>query len=254
MKVIQSKCKPRGPFRAQSKPVTITKIIDENADIKSFIFDASLKHGKPGQFVMVWLPGIKEAPFCIAHSNPFKITVFKRGPLTQAMHNLKIGDKVWIRGPYGINFKIYEKHTTPLLVGGGYGAAPLAFFAEKLIKKNTLPLVILGGRTKENIIGIDDFKRLNITPLYTTNDGSRGIKGLVTKPIKKLLNEKNISIIYGIGPNAMLDALLELSTQYNVPAELSYEAEMRCGIGLCGMCECKGKLLCVEGPVLRFNF
>ena len=85
----------------------------------------------------------------------------------------------------------------------------------------------------------------------TTEDGSAGRRGLVTVAVEPLLAAGAVDALYACGPHGMLRALKALCRQYGVPGQLSWEAYMRCGIGLCGSCEHEGMLLCVDGPVLE---
>jgi dihydroorotate dehydrogenase electron transfer subunit len=83
----------------------------------------------------------------------------------------------------------------------------------------------------------------------TTEDGSEGIKGLVTDVVKPLLASGGFSLVQACGPDGMLNAVAEVCASAGVAAELSFEAYMRCGIGLCGACEHSGRLVCMDGPV-----
>jgi len=251
-KDITPKFRPTGKFGIKPAPVVITDIKQENSNTKTFTFDESFENAKSGQFLMAWLPLIKESPFCIADINPLKLTICEVGEMSAAIHSLEVGDRLWIRGPFGTSFSIEESNKKPVLVGGGYGAAPLAFLAKEMKKQGISPKVCLGGRTEEAIIGRDMFENEGIEAVCTTNDGSYGEEGLVTKPVERMLENKEVDIIYAVGPNPMLDALYDLAQKYKVPVQLSYEAVMGCGMGNCGSCEKHGKLLCVEGPVLRF--
>lgn len=241
--------RPQGVFGTIHRPMKIKEVIQENHNTKTFIFHDSLPEAKPGQFVMAWLPRVKEAPFCIANAGPFMLTVCDIGPFSHAINQLKSGDRLWIRGPYGTCFTHEKGCNNPLLVGGGYGSAPLAFLAEQQIKNGQKPVAIIGARGKGALIGLKCFKEV----MAVTEDGSYGEKGMVTLPVERLLKEKKGDCIYGVGPNPMLAALQELGERYHVPTQLSWEEHMSCAIGLCGSCEKFGKLLCVEGPVLHYS-
>lgn len=245
--------RPKGPFGMTPKPLTVTQIIRDNYRIKTFVFDGQMPDAKPGQFVMAWLPGLDEKPFSLADHLPLTLTIAAVGKFSEAMHSLKIGDRVWVRGPFGRPFETLGQR--PVLVGGGYGVAPLAWLARQqlaALPRSQEPIAIIGGRTSQDIIGADKFKELGVPVLITTNDGSQGEKGLATAPVKRLLAEGAIDSICAVGPHGMLHALEELARTYQVPAQLSWEAYMGCAIGLCGMCEHDdGSLLCIEGPIRR---
>ena len=115
--------------------VKITDIITETHDTKTFILDKAID-AKPGQFVMVWIPGIDEKPFTITEkARHLAITAKKKGKATSAMHSMKKGDILGIRGPYGNGTFDLEKKKKIILAGGGYGTLGLALLAEQATKK-----------------------------------------------------------------------------------------------------------------------
>ncbi|MDQ7030378.1 MAG: hypothetical protein Q9O62_11665 [Ardenticatenia bacterium] len=243
--------RPEGPYGLLPRALPIREVCRENYRILTFVLDDDLPEARPGQFVMVWLPGHKEAPFSLAYHRPIALTVAGVGPLTKAMHRLGPGDVLWLRGPYGHPFTPESGSQHPLLVGGGYGVAPLAFLAEHLRAVGQQPVAFIGGRTAEDIIGVARLEALGVPVFVTTEDGSKGEAGLVTHPVSRFLAEGRGDALYGVGPHGMLRALARLAHTHRVPAQLSWEAYMGCAMGLCGMCEHDGVLLCVEGPVRR---
>lgn len=243
--------RPAGVFGTLPQPATIGQIHTNNYRIKTFVLDAEMPAAQPGQFAMAWLPDNEEVPFSLAYNAPVMLTVARVGPFTDAMHRLVVGERLWLRGPYGRPFTV-EAAERPLLVGGGYGVAPLAYLAEMLLDQGQQPTALVGGRTADDIIGIARFEALGVPAIVTTEDGSRGEAGLVTAPVRRLLAQGQGDAVYGVGPHGMLHALETLAREHAVPAQLSWEAYMGCAIGLCGMCEHEdGSLLCIEGPVRR---
>ena len=209
-----------------------------------------------GQFVMAWLPGVGEKPFSIAGMMPFSLMVVDVGPFSHAMHQLQPGDKVWIKGPLGHGFR--ESADNLLLVGGGYGAAPLLAFARTAREKGVKVITCLGARTAEGLLLNEDFAELGCEVRLMTEDGSAGQKGLVTLAVEEALKEGEVDTLAACGPTGMLSALAGLARRYDVPTQLSWEAQMRCGMGLCGSCEVPrsldpalppGWLACFDGPV-----
>lgn len=244
--------KPIGAFATIPRPATITAIIVENAHTKTFVFNCDMPQAQPGQFVMASLPGIKESPFCVADNVPLTLTIAAVGPFSKAVHALGKGDALYIRGPFGTSFNTQPKALRPLLVGGGYGAAPLAFLAREMKINGLSPVAILGGRSKSAVIGAARFNALGVPVIITTDDGTEGIKGRVDKAVADEVENNGGDAIFAIGPNPMLETLEAQAKTYNIPAELSWEQHMGCGIGVCGKCEHKdGTVLCLEGPVLK---
>jgi dihydroorotate dehydrogenase electron transfer subunit len=239
---------------APPRAARIAKKNEENAKTITLILDASMA-AVPGQFAMLWLPGVDEKPFSIADREPLSFAIAKVGPFSQALHGLNPGDTIWFRGPFGNGYSIHTGRN--LLVGGGYGAAPLYFLAKALIaaagKGGPRPVVALGARTRTELLFVPRFTELGLEVCVATEDGTEGVRGRVTEALKPLIDGGKIGRLYSCGPEAMLDALAVLCAARGIPAELSREAYMRCGIGLCGACEHDGRLVCMDGPVFSTN-
>lgn len=231
------------------RAATIRAIHRENARTRTFVFDARIG-ATPGQFVMAWLPRLDDKPFSLADADPLAITVARVGPFTEALHRLDAGDRVWFRGPFGRGFEIEGQRL--LLVGGGYGVAPLHLLARRALADGRQATIAIGARTAEDLLFVNRFRELDVEMFLTTEDGSEGMRGLVTDAVAPLLASGQVDSLYACGPHGMLEALERLAGRHGIPAQLSWEAYMRCGVGLCGSCEHKGaRLLCLDGPVLR---
>ena len=230
------------------RPLRVLEKVPENAKTLSLVLDGSLEC-MPGQFAMLWLPGSDEKPFSIAGSDPLMFTISRVGPFSEALHGLRAGDVLWVRGPFGTGFTL--ERGSSLLVGGGYGAAPLAFLASALAGADPRTKVeaALGARTASDLIFLKRFQSLCVPVHAVTEDGSEGTAGLVTDTARALLASGKFSRVRACGPEGMLQALAGVCTRAGVAAELSHEAYMRCGVGLCGACEHEGRLVCMEGPV-----
>ena len=225
----------------------VTRIRDENYRTRTFELDLNLD-AHPGQFVMAWLPGLDEKPFSLSSADPVSLTVACVGPFSGAMHALVPGDRVGIRGPFGHGFRPLGPRA--LLVGGGYGAAPLAYLAESLLAAGTAVTAVLGARSAADLILVHRFERLGLDLLLATEDGSYGLTGRATDVAGPMLRDRVVDALYACGPHPMLETLEGIALAARVPAQLSWEARMRCGIGVCGSCEHHGMLLCSDGPVL----
>ncbi|MCO6449822.1 MAG: dihydroorotate dehydrogenase electron transfer subunit [Caldilineales bacterium] len=229
-------------------PARIVAIVQENARTKTFVFDARWQ-AEPGQFLMAWLPRFDEKPFSLVNDDPVTIMVANVGPFTAMLHGLRAGDRVWLRGPFGRGFKIEGERL--LLVGGGYGVAPLSFLLARALAQGCSAVAAIGARTASDLLYVDRLRSQGIDVIVTTEDGSAGQPGLVTGPLAPLLQQKRTDCLYACGPHGMLAALERFAQSHDLPAQLSWEAYMRCGIGVCGSCEHKGRVLCLDGPVLR---
>lgn len=239
-------------------PFTITQIKIENATTRTFTFNGAIE-AQPGQFVMAWLPRLDEKPLSLAGIDPLRLTVAAVGPFSRALHNLQTGDQVWVRGPLGKGYRLPQNPVPGerlLLVGGGYGSAPLYLLAGQAKAAGYAVDVIIGARTAADLLLAADFEALGAQVLLTTEDGSAGICGRVTDalPGAPAGSSTRPAALYACGPTGMLRALAAWSRAEAIPAQLSWEAQMRCGIGLCGSCETgEGWLTCQDGPVFHFD-
>lgn len=238
------------------QPITIPikDFYDEAKDIRTFYFEYDL-NAKPGQFFLLWIPGLNEKPFGVASEdkNGFSSTISNVGPFTNKLFELKKGAIVGIRGPYGKDFNINKKIKYAILVGGGYGSAPLSFLAEKLALQNTKVDFIIGAKTENKLVYRKRNFHKNIEIHYCTDDGSFGFKGLSTDLFSKLIKEKNPDFVYACGPELMTKKVIEISDEIKVDCEISMDRYIKCGIGICGQCSVDnlGIRMCVEGPVIN---
>ncbi len=203
---------------------------------------------QPGQFVMAWLPRIDEKPFSLVDDDPVTLTIVRVGPFTERMQHLQVGQELYLRGPLGHGFSLRGER--PLLVGGGCGAAPLAFLARRLTGAGVPATAALGARTAAELLLGERFCGPSVRLLVSTDDGSLGERGLVTDIAARRLAAGEHDVVYACGPAPMLEHVAELCRVHGVPGELSWEAYMRCGIGVCGSCDRgDGLLVCRDGPV-----
>ena len=210
---------------------------------------------KPGQFVMVWLPGGEEIPMSVAldDGKNLRITFFAVGNTTTAMAKLKKGDLLGLRGPFGTSYA-WEEGQHLMLVAGGYGAAPMYFAAAEASKDGCTLDVIIGARGKEHLLYVEECRKLPRTTVHiATDDGSEGQKGYNVEVLKMLVEGgAKPDGVFACGPERMLKAVSDFTAERKIPCQLSLERYMKCGYGLCGNCTVDplGIRLCVEGPVV----
>jgi dihydroorotate dehydrogenase electron transfer subunit len=237
------------------RTVKIEKIVKESPMVKTFFFNDTLcAQGKPGQFIMVWLPGFDEIPMGISSIHPnglASITVANIGEATMLLHRKEKGDIVGVRGPFGNSFKLVKGNV--LLVGGGTGIAPLAFLAEKLAALKTRMVFLLGAKTKEELLFLSKvdsmLSKTESRMIASTEDGSHGYKSVATELAEKILAEEKFDMIYACGKELMLFKIFMLAEKHATPLQASLERLMRCAIGLCGSCTVGKYRVCVDGPV-----
>lgn len=234
--------------------VDVERVVEEAPTVKTIYFrDAACAGAVPGQFVMVWIPGVDEVPMSLSTIKPnglASITVARVGEATEALHRLKPGDKIGVRGPFGRGFTITTGRC--LVVGGGTGMAPLIPLTERLTKVGADVTLILGARTTGEVILLESAKKAlggRGRLIVTTEDGSRGVRGLATEPAEELLRRERFDMVYTCGREPMMLRVLEMAVKHGVPMEASLERYIKCGVGVCGSCCIGPYLVCRDGPV-----
>jgi dihydroorotate dehydrogenase electron transfer subunit len=208
-----------------------------------FCFDRPIS---PGQFLMIWVPGVDEVPMSASYVYGEKgITVKAVGEATKTLSCLNPGDVIGVRGPYGNGFDLNPGMT--LIVGGGSGMASLLPAAESINDQDKVDILI-GARTSDELIFVERARLLSKEVHVSTDDGSKGRKGTVVDMAKGHLANKAYSLVLGCGPERMLRALLDECEKAGVPCQLSLERYMKCGTGLCGSCAIDGMRVCADGP------
>lgn len=229
------------------QPLSIADIAHETSQVKSLILGRSLE-AHPGQFVMVWLPRLNEKPFSLVDDDPVTLTIAKVGPFSTRLHQLEVGDRLWMRGPLGKGFDIVGDRV--LLVAGGYGVAPLAFLATRATDVSR-KVVVIGAASKDELLFQDRFAEAGCEVVLVTEDCSAGLGGLCTDAADALLRSEELDMVYACGPEPMLDAVEEMCRRHGIPGQVGKEAYMRCGMGVCGSCQRGGLLVCRDGPVFH---
>lgn len=227
------------------KTIEINKIIQESKIHKSLFFKQHIDC-KPGQFIMVWLPGVDEKPMAVSYlkKDEFAFTFYSIGKFTHALSELKKGDKVGIRGPYGNGFSIKKN---ACVVGGGVGMACMS----TLIGALKSPIVINGARNKNSLLFHKRYKNM----IITTDDGSYGRKSFTTEVLnEQLKNKKNkINMVYTCGPEIMMKKVIDICNKHKVECEAALERYMSCGFGICGKCMVNDKIICSDGPIFNLK-
>ena len=229
------------------KIIEIKEIIKENPQVKTLIFNFN-KKVTPGQFFMIWIPKIDEIPMSVSiiEENIKGITIKNVGDATNSLFKLKVGDRLGIRGPYGNGFKIVGKNV--LFVGGGSGIATITPLIRQYCQRKINATVILGVKNKIDLFFEHRIKKYGAKVYISTDDGSKGFKGLCTEFVSDLRNRNNFDSIVSCGPEIMMKKLFDLCKDISFQASL--ERYIKCGFGLCGQCSVgQGLRICVEGPV-----
>ena len=230
----------------------------------------SLNH-EPGQFVMVSLLGVGEAPFSISSSptklGSFELVIRDVGKLTHALHRLKAGDEVGIRGPFGKGFPVHILEGSDLLfVAGGLGIVPLHSLINYAIhyrrdfgKVN----ILLGCGSPEDMLFSDELdewtRRLDVNFECTVDRADSGWKGnigLITSLIPGVNLDPVRTFAVVVGPPIMYKFVISMLLEKGIPERqilISLERHMKCGLGKCGHCQINGIYCCQEGPVFSYD-
>lgn len=205
---------------------------------------------RPGQFVGLHLPGrFLRRPISVCSWTEESLTLIYRtvGAGTEQMRSMTAGDELDTITGLGNGFDVAKAGQSPLLVGGGVGAAPLYGLAKKLIETGSHPAAVLGFNTAAEVFLTRELETLGVPVTVTTVDGSKGVKGLVTDALPCGSN-----YFYACGPVPMFKTLY---AKTQLDGQLSFEARMGCGFGACMGCSMETKngyrRICKDGPVFE---
>jgi len=234
----------------------IEKVVDETPTVRTLTFsDVVLSDVLPGQFAMVWVPGVNELPMSVMISpeqGKAAFTIRKYGEASTALYNLKVGESIGVRGPYGNSFTIKEGKL--LLVGGGTGLVPLMRLITFLKPTNDVTL-IMGAKTKTEVF-FEEFsnkilEKNNHKVIVVTEDGSYGEKGLVTDVMENICKNSEFNAVYTCGPELMMSKVVQIANSKEIFVEASLERMMKCGVGICGSCCVNDILVCKDGTIFE---
>jgi dihydroorotate dehydrogenase electron transfer subunit len=184
--------------------------------------------------------------------------VAEHGPGTHWLVRRTAGEALDVVGPLGNPFPLPSGPSPAVLVGGGYGSAPLIPLGQALLDNGSPVEFVLGAATAARLYGELTAKRMVGRVTVTTDDGSAGEKGLVTDVLPEVIERVGAEIVYACGPMAMLEAVGEIAGKRAIRAQVAVEESMACGIGVCMTCvlpvrgdDGKSRFVrsCVDGPV-----
>jgi dihydroorotate dehydrogenase electron transfer subunit len=236
----------------------------------SFAAKEIAERAHPGQFVQIAVDTggtLLRRPFSIAQvsrqgiaAGTVDVVFDAHGAGTEWLTHVDLHDVIDVVGPLGTPFPMPQRPVNCLLVGGGYGTAPLYFLGERLVRKGLRVDMIVGAASQERIAGAIDAKRTSASVTFTTEDGSYGVPGRVTDVLPEVVATTKAGVIYACGPNPMLAAVSAQAQRLGLPVQVAVEEKMGCGIGVCFTCvlpirtkkgELRMRRACVEGPVFN---
>ncbi len=235
----------------------------------SFAAQQIAARARPGQFVQIAVGSqhsLLRRPFSIARvsrqgpaAGTVDVVFDAHGPGTEWLTRLDVHDVIDVVGPLGTPFPLPQRKVNCLLVGGGYGVAPLFFLGEQLVRAGLRVDMIVGAASGERILGAIEAKRLSASVAFTTDDGSYGAHGRVTDVLADVAASTSAGVVYACGPNPMLRAVSEACVELQLPVQVAVEERMACGIGVCFTCVLPVRIgdgvhmrrSCIDGPVFN---
>ena len=236
------------------RAVKLERIVDETPSIRSFWFsDQTLHQAHPGQFSMVWVPGVDEVPMsvlAIHGKTEAGVVIKKGGEISNRLWEKKVGDLFWIRGPYGHPFTVGHHHKL-LVVGGGTGLVPLISLLIHIRGRDVT--LITGARTAGELLFKDwllaESKEHHFKLTFATDDGTFGEKNQVPTVAEQALRREKFDAIYTCGPEMMMKKIYDLAMTTHTHIQASLERVFKCGVGICAACVIGPYLVCKDGPV-----
>lgn len=265
---------PYLPYKAEI--IDITQETDTDQDIKTYrlkFVDGGFSEFMPGQFVELSIPGVGEAPFGFASSplerDFIELSIKRTGLVTDAVHNLKKGSHVWIRGPFGNTFPLKDfEGSRILIIAGGLGLAPLRplilYMLDPSIRSKYQRIdMLITARTPGDFVYKYDFpvweKSPDIGIIRAIDRPVDGWDGKVGFP-NMLIGDMDIDVknTYALlcGPPIMIKAVVKSLVELGFTASKLYttlEMRMTCGIGKCGKCNIGHRYVCIDGPVFSME-
>ena len=226
-----------------------------------------VKYIKPGNFIAISVGGetskmILRRAFAISRVNDrgtIELIISPMGSGSKWLCAQSEGSTLDVVTPLGTAFGVPTEPVTALLVGGGYGSAPLFGLADLLKENGHRIIMALGASNASKIYApIEGRRSASLLKIYT-EDGSAGETGKVTDSLMQLIDEHDVRVIYSCGPMPMLRAISEIAKSADIAHQCAVEESMACGIGICMTCvipvqsatgEIKNLRSCIEGPVL----
>ena len=237
---------------------------------------------QPGQFVMVKSgrggDPLLRRPFSVfevlrSNNRVEGLTLLSKriGVTTKILYDAVEGDMIACLGPLGRPFEVVDPPAEAWMVAGGVGLAPFATLAQALLARGTKTTLFYGARTGAELFYLDWFRSRDIRLVLATEDGSAGDRGRVTVPLERELKNREARsrepgagsrdvMIYGCGPEPMLEAVTQVAAKFKRPSQVSVERTMGCGMGGCYSCVIPIRdgpnghhyvRSCIGGPVFR---
>ncbi|WP_426566872.1 dihydroorotate dehydrogenase electron transfer subunit [Angustibacter sp. McL0619] len=262
--------RPGGPVQVAGKIIAVRRV--GAYQHLTILAPGVAETARPGQFVALAVGGertgmLLRRSFSIHKVSPtgvyggtVDVVVADAGRGTHWLTTRDVGEPVDVVGPLGRAFPLPKTPQSCVLVGGGYGTAPLFWLADVLRERGCRVDIVLGAASQDRLFGVLEARRSATTSTVTTDDGSAGTKGRVTDVLGEVIDRADAAVVYACGPMAMLRAVTDVAALHGAVAQVAVEESMACGVGICMTCvmpvegsDGVTRMLrsCVEGPVFR---
>jgi dihydroorotate dehydrogenase electron transfer subunit len=257
-----------GPVQVRGTVLTVRRVDAYYA--MTLVAPAVAARFRPGQFLTLAVGGpdtsmLLSRAFSIHdvrpdHGGTVEFVFAVHGPGTRWLSERRARDLLDVTGPLGRPFPLPRDPASCLLIGGGYGSAPLFGLADRLRERGCQVDFLLGAGSGDRVFGALTARRTARTATITTEDGSLGTRGLVTDMLDQVIHEARTDVIYACGPMGMLREITALARRYDIPVQAAVEEAMACGVGVCMTCVLpvigsdgitRMSRSCVDGPVFR---
>jgi dihydroorotate dehydrogenase electron transfer subunit len=261
---------PSGPLQVQGEVLSVRPVGDYLA--MRLVAPGIAERARPGSFVALAVGGAETSmllrrSFSIYrtstrghHGGTVDIVFAVHGKGTAWLAQRRPHELLDVVGPLGRPFPLPRDPANAVLVGGGYGSAPLFTLAEELRRRRCRVDFVLGASTERRLFGADEARRLGSTVTLTTEDASAGERGWVTDVLPEVMSHGDTNVVYACGPMAMLRAVSAMATERGAVAQTAVEEAMACGVGVCMTCvlpvvgeDGRTRMVraCTDGPVFR---
>jgi dihydroorotate dehydrogenase electron transfer subunit len=257
-----------GPVQVRGTVLTVRRVDAYHAI--TIVAPGIAARFRPGQFVAVAVGGpdtsmLLRRAFSIHdvrpdHGGTVEFVFAANGPGTRWLAECRARDTLDLAGPLGRPFPVPRDAVSCLLVGGGYGSAPLFALADRLRERRCTVDFLLGAASGDRVFGALTARRTGRSATITTEDGSLGVRGIVTDMLGQVIHEARTDVIYACGPMPMLRQVTALARRYDLPVQVAVEEAMACGVGVCMTCVLpvvgtdgitRMVRSCLDGPVFR---
>ena len=259
-----------GPVQVRATVLTVRRVDAYHA--LTLVAPAIAARFRPGQFVTVAVGGpetsmLGRRAFAVHdirsdHGGTVEVVFEARGPGTRWLASLRARDAVDAVGPLGRPFPVPKDPSRCLLLGVGYGSAPLFALAARLRERGCSVDFLLGGQSADRVFGALTARRSGRSATVATADGSLGARGAVTTMLEQVIREARTEVIYACAPVPVLREVTALASRYDISVQALVDVAMACGIGICMGCVLpvtgtdgitRIVRSCVDGPVFRAN-